>query len=416
MSNYLAIATATATLRQLLHDGASHDVPGARVTMTRPDALEGAVTDPSINVYLYQVSPNPAWRNADLPTRRADGQLAQRPRAALDLHYLLTFYGDDEQLEPQRLLGSAVRTLHTQPMLSRDGIERTVASTDVLAESDLAREVELVKLTPMAFSLEELSKLWSVFFQTPYTLSMAYQGTVVFVEGEDPGITAYPVLERTVLAVPIKRPMIERAESARGPREPITADRQVVIVGERLRGDHTQVFVDETEVEPLPLTAVTDRRITIDLPSTLRAGVHAVQVLHALEIGNPKTPHGGMESNTAAFVLRPKLFDSTGAFATTALAPDSDGFLEGTITVVEVKPAIAAGQPVTLLMNLVGRGEITYRFPAPLLERDAVAVTVPVRGLEAGRYLVRLRVGRTESPLELDKTPGAFARPFVDVA
>jgi hypothetical protein len=37
MSNHLAIATVTATLRDLLFGAVSVDVPGADVTMVRPD-------------------------------------------------------------------------------------------------------------------------------------------------------------------------------------------------------------------------------------------------------------------------------------------------------------------------------------------------------------------------------------------
>ena len=36
-----------------------------------------------MNVYLYQVTPNAAFRNVDLPTRRADGTLVKQPVAAL---------------------------------------------------------------------------------------------------------------------------------------------------------------------------------------------------------------------------------------------------------------------------------------------------------------------------------------------
>jgi hypothetical protein len=95
MSNFLAIATVTAALRQTLNAVAGIDVPGAEVTTMRPD--EPTNTDARVNIYLYQVTPNAAWRNADLPTRRNDGGLVQRPQVALDLHYLLTFYGDCTQ-------------------------------------------------------------------------------------------------------------------------------------------------------------------------------------------------------------------------------------------------------------------------------------------------------------------------------
>src|SRR5207247_2351941 len=107
---------------------------------------------------------------------------------------------------------------------------------------------------PTAFSLEELSKLWSVFFQTPYTLSVAYHGTVVFIEGEEKHVTPLPVQERVVRAVPFRRPVIEAVQSPAGSREPITADTKLVILGQRLRGEVTTVLVDDVPVAPEGLT------------------------------------------------------------------------------------------------------------------------------------------------------------------
>ena len=95
MSNYLAIATVTAALQTKLIK-AAEVFDGAVVTTSRPNGNDGAVT-PAINIFLYQVIPNAAYRNCDLPTRRSDGHLAQRPQAALTLHYLLSFLGDDRQ-------------------------------------------------------------------------------------------------------------------------------------------------------------------------------------------------------------------------------------------------------------------------------------------------------------------------------
>ena len=104
MSNFLAIATVTAALRQTLQAAVSADVPGASVTTHRPGAAGKSHAAPAVNVFLYQVTPNTARRNADLPTRRSNGQATQRPRAALDLHYLVSFYGDEGQLEPETRL------------------------------------------------------------------------------------------------------------------------------------------------------------------------------------------------------------------------------------------------------------------------------------------------------------------------
>src|SRR5690606_16023724 len=62
--------------------------------------------------------------------------------------------------------------------------------------SNLADAVEQIKFTPLTLSLEELSKLWSVFFQAPYALSVAYQGTVVLIESEESPHSPLPVLRR----------------------------------------------------------------------------------------------------------------------------------------------------------------------------------------------------------------------------
>ena len=185
MSNHLAVATVTATLHNVLLNAASV-VPGTTVSMKRPDA--GPVPGPAINAFLYQVSPNPAYRNADLPTRRSDGGLVRKPQAALALHYLLSFVGDDTQFEPQRLLGAAVRELHAQPALRPKDIASTIGQPPfdaVLANSDLDKQVDLVRLVPLNLSLDELSKMWSVFCQIPYVLSVAYQASAVLIETDE---------------------------------------------------------------------------------------------------------------------------------------------------------------------------------------------------------------------------------------
>lgn len=198
MSNYLAIATATAALSRSLQAAIGVDVPGAIVTTVRPDGPSSGVPDTGVNIFLYQVTPNASWRNNDLPTRRPDGTLVQRPQVAIDLHYLLSFYGNEVDLEPQRLLGSTIRALHARPVLTLQVIQNAISAMGFLNNSDLAEEVESVKFTPIPLNLEELSKLWSVFFQTPYVLSVAYQASVVLISTD----------ERPAMAQPVREPVI----------------------------------------------------------------------------------------------------------------------------------------------------------------------------------------------------------------
>lgn len=413
MSNFLAIATVTAALRQTLQTAVGVDVPGSTVTTQRPDAPTNAV--PHVNIYLYQVTPNAAWRNADLPTRRTDGRLVQRPQAALNLHYLLTFYGDEDRLEPQRLLGSAVRTLHTMPIITRQVIRETIANPlfSFLASSNLADEVELVKLTPTPLSTEELSKLWSVFPQTPYALSIAYQGTVVLIESEETPQKALPVRERSLYVMPFRQPAIEQVVSQEGADLPIVSGSTLTITGRQLRGEVTLVRVGGVEATPAP-EQITDTEISLPLPSGLQAGVQGVQVIQQMLMGKPPTPHPGVESNVVAFVLCPTITPPTVANATSHTVSDAAHnwvtLFAADIT-VNVSPGVGKKQRVVLLLNEFDppkdRPAHSYSFKAPPREEDASLIVIHISDVVPGAYLVRVQVDGAESPLTPDTEPSS---------
>lgn len=201
MSNHLAIATVSYTLAEMIQPALQAVVPSATVRVGRPESAERRGTPfVGANLYLYRVEPNGSFRNADLTTRDGAGTLLQRPRAALDLYYLISFYGDDLQLETQRMLGRLVALLHARPVLTRERIREAIdhnaqSATPFLAHSDLDRQTELVRLTPQALSLEELSKLWTVFFQVTHALSVAYKASVLLIEAEGTPRTAPQVTD-----------------------------------------------------------------------------------------------------------------------------------------------------------------------------------------------------------------------------
>jgi hypothetical protein len=218
VSNHLAVAMVTSALSRTLSEALASGLPGgvqnAKVTTQRPQTLPPTDTDASgVNLFLYRVLSNGAWSAAELPARRGDGTLVSRPRQALDLHYLLTFYGDELSLEPQRLLGLSVSTLTVQPTLSRDVIAHAVdlsIRADPLAweqYSDLADELDAVRLSLLPLDLEELSKLWSLFTHAPYRLSIVYQATVVLLDGQEvPAPPAKKVDQRVIKAYPAGAP------------------------------------------------------------------------------------------------------------------------------------------------------------------------------------------------------------------
>jgi len=197
VSNHLAIATVTAALGRIVHAAAeSSGVGSVGLDFGRPTLPGDGQTARKVQIYLYQISPNAALRNNDLPTRGPDGKFVERPQAALDLHYLLAFYGSQQTLEPERMLGAVARNLHARPLLSRQAIQDAISSHPELNGSNLADAIERVRFTPAAISLDELSKLWSVFFQTPHALSVVYHANVVLIEAEESGPSALPVLQR----------------------------------------------------------------------------------------------------------------------------------------------------------------------------------------------------------------------------
>src|ERR1017187_8338019 len=298
MSNFLAIATVTATLQRFLQSVVGTDVPGANANTPRDDAPGSGVPQIGVDIFLYQITPHPALRNADLPTRNAASQAGQRPVAALDLHYLLTFYGNDGQFEPPRVLGSVVRSLHAQPLLTRQMIRDTVTDPaySYLATSNLADAVDPVRFSPLSLSLEELSKLWSVLFQTPYALSAAYRASVVLIEEELAPVVPQPVLERQLFVVPFQHPLIENLDP-----QILAAGATLAIKAQNLRGYDTKVKFGDTLAVP---TNVTGQQITVTLPATLQPGVRTAQVIHNFHFGTPNEPHRGFDSNVAPFILQ----------------------------------------------------------------------------------------------------------------
>jgi Pvc16 N-terminal domain len=397
MSNYLAIATTTAALQQVLLTPVSNAVGSAVVGFNRPDAATS--TTPLVNIFLYQITPNAAYRNADLPTRRGDGSLVQRPQAAFDLHYLFTFHGNDAQLEPQRLLGAVATTLHSQPLLSTDNINSAVTTFGFLAGSGLDSQIERIRFTPTALSLEEFSKLWSVFFQVEYSLSAAYQASVVLMESSDTPVPAKPVLQPNLYVVPFNSPYVSQVVAQDG--KPITSASTILIQGTHLMSPNTFILIEDQE---LTASASSATQLTLPIPATLHAGVKALQVLQKLAMGTPATTHRGFESNVAAFVLHPTV---TSATAVAAVSGGSD-------VTVNLAPNIGIGQRAVLLLdNVTATPPISYASQATVSIADASSIVINILNVPTGTYLVRVQIDGAESQLSFNSVTHLLEGPTV---
>ncbi|MBD3004001.1 DUF4255 domain-containing protein [Streptomyces sp. 5-10] len=227
MSNGLAFATVTQALALLIANNLRPEIDIAVTVDTRRPPAEPP-TEPTINIFLYQVTPNASMRATDLPTRASDGTLLKRPAAAMDLHYLISAYGEESELVGQRLIGTVVRILHEIPMLPKDVIEEA-ARRSYLTGSDLVEAVQRVRFTPTQMDVDETSKLWGMLYQTPYVLSVCYQGSLVLIEGRERPVPAKPVERPTVRVLPFgapgapEPPTLPGAERER-PGEPAEAE------------------------------------------------------------------------------------------------------------------------------------------------------------------------------------------------
>lgn len=210
MSGPLALGAVSAVLRNLLDNGmvnAGNAVGSVKVTAVAPDTikLDDPDAGPSLNLFLYRVSPNPGWRNVGLPSYGADGGRLTNPPLALDLHYLLTAYGASD-FHAEIMLGYAMSVLHGRAVLDRAAIRRALdpgpisggilpPAYQAIAASDLADQLEAVTVTLEPMDSEEMSRLWSA-IQAHYRPTTGYLASVVLIEATAPTRSALPVLSR----------------------------------------------------------------------------------------------------------------------------------------------------------------------------------------------------------------------------
>ncbi|MET8967161.1 DUF4255 domain-containing protein [Streptomyces hydrogenans] len=387
MSDVLAIAAVTETLRAVLGEAVQGAVPGVKVTARHPYDAGGGDAGPALNVFLYRTDVDPAWRNTD-PVGTHPGE-TRPPALALALHYLFSAYvsPDDDSTVPERLIGAAMSALHDRPELRADELRAAAAF------SDLHLQREPVKLTPSALTTEEWCRLWTS-LGGGYRLSVAYEARVVLIDGSAPGRTPLPVLRRgeagtgplTAPTAAAPWPVLEAVRpSVAAPGSDIVLSGSGLAVGTpSVRLTHG-VLGGPPVV--LPARADTADAVRATLDADLGAGCwSAVVVLTAAD---------GGERTTRPRTLRvaPRV---TGPLPLTAVR-DPEGAV---ILDVRCEPAVHPGQRVELL---VGDRPVT----AEPFARATGTLRFRLAGGPPGRYPLRLRVDGVDSPLT-DGDTGRF--------
>ena len=403
MSDSLSIAAVTSTIRSLLARGVSDVMANNSGVTTRPPdrARTGASSSEQLNLYLYQTLPNAALRNQDLPLGGKSGQTGHAP-LALDLFYLLTAFGrDDEDLtgNGHQLLGSAMLTLHDHAVLSREEI----ASAE--PNSNLHEQVERIRITPQALTLDEMSRLWNT-FQTQHRLSTAYKVSVVLIDSQRESRTPLPVLTRGkddsgISSQPNLLPTVPTLEKAKIvslgadpslekaiPKQVAELGDSVSIFGHRLTGieevqlsnsllnelPDTEQIVGEMKTVDVSESAEGELKFELsDKPQEWVAGFYLVS---ATKVDDDKTH----TTNQLVLPLAPKV---------EGVSAEAAGNNRFDVT-VKVKPNLIATQKVEVLI-----GDRQFKIIPEQISGGEI--NFEIENTSAGEYLVRVRVDGVDS-------------------
>jgi hypothetical protein len=394
MSNALAIAATTTTLRALLFQGVRNELGSGSVTVRPLDKARGNNDGNQINLFLYHTAISGAWRNMDMPHQGKAGETSPSP-LGLELYYLVTAYGEnDNDIQSHRLLGQAMSVLHDQSILNPAEIELATRPAEVDSElfsSDLHRQIERIRIVLLKLSFDEMSQIWRP-FQAQYRISAAYQVSIVLIESGLPVKTPLPVLrrgseDRGAIAVAALPPTL--LEISLPNRKPSAELGDILAIrGDRLEGNVIVQFrsvLSDAEVELVPLSDRTANEIRVQLSDEAdwTSGIYTVSVVDR----RPNFP--GWSTNDLPVSLAPKVTN-----VDPLTAPSGDVTL--TLTCI---PEVRSTQRISLLW---GDREIPPETISPLRFR--------ISNAQPGNYVIRLRVDRVDSmPVNFGDRPLQFA-------
>jgi hypothetical protein len=147
----------------------------ARIALASPKSAANNL----LTLFLYKVTENPDLKNAPpSAVLQPDGRLLQRPAPlTLDAYYLLTAHAGEppDPLEAHRALSRAMRVFHDSGVLRGSLLRADDPSTGLTADS-------ILRVTLNPITMEDMTRIWSVFPDTPYELSVTYLVTPVAID------------------------------------------------------------------------------------------------------------------------------------------------------------------------------------------------------------------------------------------
>jgi hypothetical protein len=380
------------TLKNLLSDRMEYrkNDKAVPVTIVPPDDEKSAEKGARLNLFLYRVTENPHLKNQEMPA--APGF----PLLSLDLHYLLTAFGDgeDSDLEAQIILGDAMRVLHDHSLITeglykvQDGLPAGVQKS--ILDGSLKDQFESVKIYLDPMSFEDLTKIWTAITKA-YRLSVAYRVSVVQMESQRSkrfpmAVGSLPSSGPRIYASSFERTRIEDLKVIRkgDPGKERTAPYAgigdtLVICGGRFPA-RSRVFLGSVEAEAL--TGPEDR-ILVPIPDhdDLQPGPQTVRLVMDIMMGEPAEGHSALQSNLAVFMLVPRIDE---------LKPNLTGPLPKRLLITGERLFDFKKDCMTIIGNTV-IPSANYNPKTP----KEIAFDLP-SSLKSGEYIVRVRVNGVE--------------------
>jgi hypothetical protein len=299
------------------------------------------------------------------------------------------------------------------------------AEFDTLRVSEIADQIELLKVTPRTLSMDDMSKLWTA-FQASYRTTVAYDVSLVLIERELPERPTLPVLSRGGLPDPVTGrdpgvlvrpdllatvPTITAALPGNG-YPVMRLGGTVEISGFALDGGTpgAEVVVRFTEpgtgttLEMAPLAPAAPTRLVVQLPGTVpvtpgspaegtaidpaswRIGAYAIDVLVRLHDGREQISNGLplalAPASTASAVAAPPDVDITLTCAPPIRPGQTLAILVGQEMQVLTSPATPATDATATFSGLVSGAEVPVRLRVDGIDSPVIDLTTAPPSLE----------------------------------
>ncbi len=186
MASYTAIADVGETLKKLLQDGMDEvfgtGADRVMVTLDSPKKIEddSNTENKMLSLFLYRIIENGDLKNQ--PAYALSSTEIMPKPLIVDLHYMITAYGADED-NRSRILGRGMQILYETPILQGAFLQKQLEGTS-----------EQIRITFNPLNQEMIAQIWQA-MEVSMRISSFYLVTPVMIESE-PVPSAARVKER----------------------------------------------------------------------------------------------------------------------------------------------------------------------------------------------------------------------------